>query len=72
MAKKPKIDWRRLGREARTFIAEFYGSLREFGRITGMDKGTLSRIQRGHPVDTRNFLWICKECSMNPWTFFVW
>ena len=67
---KPQIDWKRFGREARTLIDDFDGSLREFGRVTGIDKAALSRLGRGKPMDVRNFLWICKECNLNPWCYY--
>lgn len=70
MAKKPTIDWQAFGRDARSLIEDFDGSLREFGRVTGIDKATLSRVQRGYPVDTRNFLWLCQECNLSPWSYF--
>jgi hypothetical protein len=70
MAKKPKIDWRAFGRETKVLIDDFDGSLREFGRTTGIDKATLSRMQNGKPLDPVNFLWICQECHLDPWSFF--
>lgn len=70
MAKKPTIDWRKFGRDARVLIDDFDGSLREFGRVTGIDKATLSRVRHGRPLDARNFLWVCTECNLSPWAYF--
>ena len=70
MPAKPQIKWKRFASEARVLIDDFDGSLREFGRVTGVDKATLVRMRQGKPLDPVNFLWICKLCKLDPMEYF--
>ena len=58
------LDWTQFGQMVATRIVSLGYSLRELSAITGIDKATLSRAQRGKRLSVENYLWLCSELSL--------
>lgn len=68
---KPTVRWSRLAWRLRTALKESGASLRDFERITGIDKATLCRLTAEKPVKAEAMLAVCEVLDIDPMSLFV-
>lgn len=57
-AARARIAWKAFGKDVRTVRTNLKVGLREFAGLVGMSPATLSRAERGKPVDAATLLWL--------------
>jgi transcriptional regulator with XRE-family HTH domain len=68
-AKRARIAWKAFGKDVRKVRLNLNVGLRELARLLGMAPATLSRAERGKPVDPATFLFLADWARGDPRRF---
>ena len=66
-----RLDWKKFARDVRSTMQQGFIGVRELGRESGIDKATISRARTGKILSAKNFMWICGEFDLDPWSYVV-
>jgi transcriptional regulator with XRE-family HTH domain len=67
--KRPRLHWRKFGRELKATRSLDGLGLREAARKSKINHSTFARAERGRPVEAAHFIYICRYWGLNPWEY---
>lgn len=66
MTAKPRLRWKKFGRDLKATRAMYSWGLREAARKSKINHSTFTRAEKGHPIEAAHFLYLCKYWGISP------